>query len=118
MRLLRLALGSVTLVLLSTGCNRAINSMTASPEFRKGVVEKGRSSCMASANDAVKVEKTPQVEAMLTTYCNCVADKGLAQFSNSDLINIGVKGIGNMTPDQKTKFDGVVSMCQAEAFPK
>lgn len=106
------------LVLPLAGCHRALNAMTDTPEFRKGVVEKGRSSCMTSANNAVKTEKTPQVEGMITNYCDCIADKGLAMFSNADLVEIGVKGIDRMTPEQKKTFDGAVTMCQTQAFHK
>ena len=103
-----LVLGCTTLLVLG-GCSRIKSSIDANPDFRKGAVDKARSSCVQTATANIP-NASPQMNAKITSYCDCFATKGLAKFSNTELMEIGLSG-NKMSPAVQSKLNDAVQMC-------
>ena len=39
----------------------------------------------------------------------------MAAFSHAELVELGVKGMASMTPQQQAKMDGAINACQQQA---
>ena len=115
---MRLKSFALVLFLSLAGCKASKDAIDANPDFRKGAIEKGRTSCVDSASKAMKTPKTPEMDAKIAKYCDCFATRGLSQFSNSDLMEMGIRNDIDTNPVFKAKMDSIVNMCVAEAFSK
>ena len=114
-----LAIAALLLSLnLLGGCKQTrdamINKATDSPDFQKNLVVKTRESCVTAADEHVP-NRTPTAETAIHTYCDCVAVKGMGSFSHAELVELGVRGMGSLSPEQQAKMDGVVKACQEQA---
>ncbi len=118
----RLGLGALVLTMgLLGGCkgtrDAMINQATDTPDFQQKLVDKTRESCVSAANEKVP-NRTPKAETIITSYCDCFAKKSMGSFTHAELVDLGIKGIGSMTPAEKAKMDGAVKACQSEMSVK
>ena len=100
------------------GCKQTrdamINKATDSPDVQLKLVTKMRESCISAADERVP-NRPPAAETTIHNYCDCVAQKGSTAFSHAEFADLGVGGLGSMTPQQKAKMDNVVKTCQEQA---
>jgi hypothetical protein len=106
-------LAAAALVLAMSGCKSVRDAVDNNPDVRKGAVEKARSSCIEAANG--NKGHTPEFEAKITSYCTCFGDKGIGKFTNSELMEIGVKGANHLSTEEKKKLDDAVNECKQVA---
>ena len=109
-----------TLVLgagLLGGCKSAsdsvINKATDTPDFDKNVLAKTTESCVNAANEKI-ANRTPESDKMIHTYCDCYAHKIQGGFTHAELVDLGIKGMGSLTPAQQAKMDDAVKVCEAQ----
>ena len=110
--------GLMMAIVLLSGCKSTrdsmINQATNTPDFRKKIVESGRNSCVAAwqkkePNQSAELDKT------MHTFCDCIALKTADTYTNAELVELGVKGMGSKTPEQKAKTEANIKACEAQA---
>ncbi len=110
------ALVVVTFCLSSLGCERTINALTSSPDVRKQVNEKGKASCMQASLANQKQPVSADLTAKLDTYCDCITVKGLGQFSNAELMELGFDKEKIKQPKYQARIKEAAKVCMADVF--
>ncbi len=96
-------------VLTLSGCKSTKEAINNDQDMRKGATDKARSSCVQSAGE--KLGHTRAIDAKVNSYCDCFATQGIAKFSNTELMDIGLTGIDKMNDTEKKKLDDAVQGC-------
>ncbi len=95
---------------------RMADQVNADPNARPKIVEAAKSGCLKSSHDAF-----PQManrEAIIVDYCKCFSERGLNNFSNAELAEIGLRPGHALTAEQNKKLDAAGDMCMTEANNK
>ena len=102
------------LALPLSGCTRIKQKMQQSvdndPNMRQTAINGARQSCVQTASS--KLPNTPGMSTRVNNYCDCAANKTINQFTNSQLVSMGLRG-GKLTAEDQAKLDRAVEMCQS-----
>ena len=104
--------------LLLVGCkgtrDALINQATDKPDFKKKIVDSGRSSCIA-AWQKKEPNQSAELDHTMHAFCDCIALKTAETYSNAELVELGVKGMDSKTPEQKAKTEANIKACEGQA---
>ena len=91
-----------------------INHATDQPDFKKKIVESGRTSC-EKAWQKEQPNQTAELDHTMHAFCDCIAVKTTETYSNAELVELGTRGMDSKTPEQKAKTAANIKACEAQA---
>lgn len=98
------------------GCERTINALTSNPDIRKNVNEKGKASCMQASLKNQEQPVSAALTAKLDSYCDCITVKGLSQFSNAELMELGFNKEKMKEPKYQLRMQNAAKTCHTDVF--
>ncbi|WP_263382986.1 hypothetical protein [Granulicella arctica] len=83
-------------------------------QIRKNAMASSITACTKSARSNPRAVGLS--DQQLGDYCSCVSTKGLAQYSDDEIVAATKQG-GGMSPTDKARFTAAASQCSAQYLP-